>query len=97
MSDSKKKQGVCIVANEQIELIDEEAHHVFSNLISFNINAEEVCMGLGIRDIKDPSMVNIHTFAHLTIPHFLRFADAVNQQVNILIDKGVISRGEPEQ
>ena len=84
------------MANEKIEIMDEEAHHVFSNLISFNINAEEVCMGLGIRDMKHSSLVNLHTYVHLTIPHFLRFADAVNQQVNILIDKGVISR-EPEQ
>jgi len=84
------------VANEKLELIDEDAHHAFSNLISFNINAEEVCMGMGIRDTKDPAMVNVHTYVHLTIPHFLRFADAVNQQVNVLIDRGVISR-EPEQ
>lgn len=84
------------MANEKLELIDEDAHHAFSNLISFNINAEEVCMGMGIRDTKDPAMVNVHTYVHLTIPHFLRFADAVNQQVNVLIDRGVISR-EPEQ
>jgi len=73
-----------------------EAVHVYTNLISFNLNAEEICMGLGIRDIKDPALINIHTYAHLTIPHFLRFADAVNDQINMLIEKGVISR-EPEQ
>jgi hypothetical protein len=53
-------------------------------------------MGMGIRDIKHGSMVNIHTYIHLTIPHFLRFADAVNEQVNVLIDRGIIAR-EPEQ
>ena len=82
--------------NDQIQIADEEAIHLFSNLISFNLNAEEVCMGLGIRDIKDPTLVNMHTYIHLTIPHFLRFADAVNEQVNVLIDRRIISR-EPEQ
>lgn len=81
---------------DQLEIIDEDAMHTFSNLISFNLNAEEVCMGLGIRDVKDGTLVNIHTYAHMTIPHFVRFADAVNEQVNALIDRGVISR-EPEQ
>ncbi len=80
----------------QLEIIDEEAIHAFSNLISFNLNAEEVCMGLGIRDVKDGAIVNIHTYVHMTIPHFVRFADAVNEQVNVLIDRGIISR-EPEQ
>jgi len=79
-----------------MEIIDDEAQHLFSNLISFNINAEEVCMGFGIRNVKDTNEVNIHTYMHLTIPHFLRFADTVNQQVNLLIERGVISR-EPEQ
>ena len=83
--------------HDKFEIIDDEAQHLFSNLISFNINAEEVCMGLGIRDIKAPSVVGVHSYLHLTIPHFLRFAEAVNEQVNILIEKGVISRGEPEQ
>ncbi len=81
---------------EFMEVIDDEAQNFFSNLISFNINGEEVCMGFGIRNVKDTNEVNIHTYMHLTIPHFLRFADTVNQQVNLLMEKGVISR-EPEQ
>ncbi len=81
---------------EDLEIFDEEAEDLFSNIISFNINPEEVCMGLGIRDVKDPSIVRIHSYLHLTIPHFLRYADTVNKQVQLLIDKGVISR-EPEQ
>jgi hypothetical protein len=83
--------------DEKFEIMDEGSEHLYSNLISFNINAEEVCMGLGIRDIKSPTSVEVHSYLHLTIPHFLRFAEAVNEQVNILIEKGVISRGEPEQ
>jgi hypothetical protein len=83
--------------DDSFEILDDEAEHLFSNLISFNINAEEVCMGLGIRDIKSPTTVNVHSYLHLTIPHFLRFAEAVNEQVNVLIERGVISRGEPEQ
>jgi hypothetical protein len=83
--------------NEHFELIDDGAEHIFSNLISFNINPEECCMGLGIRDMRDPKLINIHSYVHLTVPHFLRFAEAVNEQVNILIDRGVITRGEPEQ
>jgi hypothetical protein len=82
--------------NDPLEIIDEDAYHMFSNLISFNLNAEEVCMGLGIREIKEAPLVKIHTYVHLTIPHFLRFADAVNEQMNMLIDRGIISR-EPEQ
>ncbi|MCP4149996.1 MAG: hypothetical protein GY757_19780 [bacterium] len=83
--------------NEQLDIFDEDAENQFANLISFNINPEEVCMGLGIRDVKDTNSVKVHTYLHMTIPHFLRFADTVNKQVNLLIDKGVISRGEPEQ
>jgi hypothetical protein len=85
-----------IEENEKLEMIDEGAEDVFSNLISFHINPEEVCMGLGVRDIKDPRVVNVHTYLHITIPHFLRFADAINKQVNMLVEKGVVSR-EPEQ
>ncbi|MFC2155915.1 hypothetical protein ACFLRB_05450 [Acidobacteriota bacterium] len=81
---------------EQLEILDENAESLFSNLISFNINPEEVCMGLGIRDVREPNLVNVYTYLHLIIFHFLRFADAVNKQVNMLIEKGVISR-EPEQ
>jgi hypothetical protein len=80
----------------RFEIMDEEAVHVFSNLISFNVNAEEVCMGLGIRDVKEASLVHIHTYAHLTIPHFVRFVEAVNGQMNTLMERGVITR-EPEQ
>ena len=82
--------------NEKIEINDDNAESIYSNLISFNVNPEEVCMGLGIREIKDPNQVSIQTYVHLTIPHFLRFAEAVNKQVNLLVEKGVISR-EPEQ
>jgi len=82
--------------NEKLTIIDDEAVNLFSNLISFNINPEEVCMGLGVRDIKDPNTVKVHSYLHMTIPHFLRYADTVNKQVELLIEKGVISR-EPEQ
>lgn len=84
------------MSEERLDIADEAAEHIFSNLISFNLNAEEICMGLGIRDVKDPAQVNVHSYVHLTIPHFLRFAEAVNEQVNILIERGVITR-EPEQ
>jgi hypothetical protein len=83
---------------QRFEVIDEGADHMYSNLISFNVNAEEVCMGLGIRDVRDPAVVDVHSYLHLTIPHFLRFAEAVNEQVNLLIERGVLTRqGEPEQ
>ncbi len=81
---------------DKLEIMDEDAGHLFANLISFNINPEEVCLGLGVRDIREPNVVMIQDYLHLTIPHFLRFADAVNQQVNLLVEKGVITR-EPEQ
>jgi len=82
--------------NEKITINDNEAQNLYANLISFNINPEEVCMGLGIRGVKDPSIVKVHSYLHLTIPHFLRYAETVNKQVDLLIEKGVISR-EPEQ
>ena len=82
--------------DENLIIHDEDAENIYSNLISFNINPEEVCMGLGIRDVKDPKNVRVHTFLHLTLPHFLRFAEAVNKQIELLIEKGIISR-EPEQ
>ena len=77
---------------EKIEIADDAAVHVYSNLISFNINPEEICLGMGIRDIQDPYKVNVHTYLHLTIPHFLRFADAVGKQVDLLVEKGVITK-----
>lgn len=81
---------------EKIEIIDDQAVHLFANLISFTLNPEEVCMGMGIRDIREPARVQVHTYLHLTIPHFLRFAETVTKQVETLIEKGVISR-ETEQ
>ena len=84
--------------DQRFEIIDENAEHLYSNLISFNVNAEEVCMGLGIRDVREPAAVEVHSYLHITIPHFLRFAEAVNEQVNMLIERGVLTRqGEPEQ
>jgi len=82
--------------NEKLNILDEEAVALFANLISFSVNPEEVCLGLGVRDIKEPNTVKVHSYLHMTIPHFLRFADGVNKQVELLIEKGVISR-EPEQ
>ncbi len=82
--------------NEQLEFLDEHAEHIFSNTIFFRVNPEEVCMGLGIRDVQDTNTVNVHNYLHLTIPHFLRFAETINKQVQLLIEKGVISR-ETEQ
>ena len=39
---------------EKIEIIDLYAQHVYANLISFNVNPEEICLGMGIRDVKEP-------------------------------------------
>ncbi len=81
---------------EKIEINDEMAEKLYANIISFNINPEEVCMGLGIRDVKEPNLVNVSNYVYMSIPHFLRFADTVNKQVELLIEKGIISK-EPEQ
>ncbi|HLP59679.1 MAG TPA: hypothetical protein VK186_12645 [Candidatus Deferrimicrobium sp.] len=79
-----------------LEIIDDQAEHLFTNLVSFNINAEEVSLGFGIRNTKGTNEVDIHTYMHMTIPHFLRFADTVNHQIGMLIERGVISK-ETEQ
>lgn len=81
---------------EQFTVVDDEAVDLFTNMISFNVNPEEVCIGVGIRNPQHMDIIKVHTYLHLTIPHFLRLAEAVNQQVSMLIDKGVLSR-EPEQ
>ena len=81
---------------EKIEINDEMAERSYANLVSFNINPEEVCMGIGIRDVKDQNIVNVGNYVYMSIPHFLRFADTVNKQVELLIEKGIISK-EPEQ
>ena len=81
---------------EQIEVYEEDAESIYSNIVSFNINPEEVCMGVGIRNVQNPNVVNVSKYIYMSIPHFLRFADAVNKQVELLIDKGIISK-EPEQ
>ena len=82
--------------DEKIKIFDKTAERLYANIISFNINPEEVCMGLGIRDVKDPNIVNVNNYVYMSIPHFLRFADTVNKQVELLIEKGIISK-EPEQ
>jgi hypothetical protein len=81
---------------DKFEINDEEAENIYTNLISFNISPEEVCMGIGIRDTRIPNQVNVSNYVYMSIPHFLRFADTVNKQVELLIDKGIISK-EPEQ
>jgi len=85
-----------MAVKDHLEIMDEDADNLYSNLISFNITPEEVSLGMGIRDVREPHVVNIQTYVHLTIPHFLRFAEAVNKQVDLLIEKGVLTR-EPEQ
>lgn len=82
--------------NDAFTVIDDDAIDLFTNMISFNVNPEEVCIGVGIRNPQHSDIIRVHTYLHLTIPHFLRLAEAVNQQVSTLIDKGVLSR-EPEQ
>ncbi len=82
--------------DDKLDVMDAEAEHMFSNLVTFSVSAEEVCLGFGIRDIQEENLVNIHTYLHMTIPHFLRFADAINQQIQFLIDKGIITK-EPKQ
>lgn len=79
-----------------LNIMDDQAEHLFSNLVSFIINAEEACIGFGIREVKGTNDVNMHTYMHMTIPHFLRFAETVNNQINMLIERGVISK-ETEQ
>lgn len=81
-----------MVKNDKIEMSDIDAQHLYSNLVSFNINPEEVCLGLGIRDVKDPTLVRVHSYVYLSIPHFFRFAEAVNKQIELLIEKGIITR-----
>lgn len=81
-----------IQPEEKIEIIDDQAVHLYSNLISFTLNPEEICMGMGIREVREPARVQVHTYLHLTIPHFLRFAETVSKQVELLIEKGIISR-----
>lgn len=85
-----------IFVEEKLDVCDEEAQHFFSNLACFHVNPEEICFGLGIRDFNEANRVHIHTYVHLTIPHFLRFAQLVNKQIDFLVEKGVVSR-EPEQ
>ncbi len=82
--------------SDQFSVVDDEAVDLYTNMISFNVNPEEVCVGVGIRNPQHADLIKIHTYLHLTIPHFLRLAEAVNQQVGMLIDKGVLAR-EPEQ
>ena len=43
--------------DEKIEIIDVYAEHVYANLVSFNVNPEEICLGMGIRDVKDLTRV----------------------------------------
>jgi hypothetical protein len=81
---------------EKVNITDDQAMHLYANLISFHVNPEEICLGMGIRNVQEPQRVDIHTYLHLTIPHFLRFAETVNKQVDLLIEKGVITR-ETEQ
>lgn len=83
-------------ADEKLNISDDQSVHLYANLVSFHVNPEEICLGMGIRNVQDPQRVDVHSYIHLTIPHFLRFADTVNKQVELLIEKGVITR-ETEQ
>jgi hypothetical protein len=83
-------------ADEKLNINDDQSVHLYANLVSFHVNPEEICLGMGIRNVQDPQRVDVHSYIHLTIPHFLRFADTVNKQVELLIEKGVITR-ETEQ
>ncbi len=81
---------------EKIKIDDQIAEHCFANFSVFNTGPEEICIGFGVRDLQDPYKVNLFHYYHLTIPHFLRFAQLVNQQMELLEEKGVISRTLPQ-
>ena len=80
----------------KIVVNDKEAQKIYANLVSVNVNPEEACLGLGIRDMQNPELVNIHTYVYLSIPHFIRFTQVVNQNMEALVKKGVITK-EAEQ
>ena len=50
---------------------DKEARRIYSNIISINVSPEEVCLGLGVIDVKDPKKVDVDSYVYLSIPHFL--------------------------
>ena len=83
---------------EKAEIIvdDKDARRLYSNLISINVSPEEVCLGFGVIDVKNTKKVNVDSYVYLSIPHFIRFADAVHKNMEMLIAKGVITK-ETEQ
>ncbi len=77
---------------EDMEIFDEEAKHQFTNIVSVLANPEEACLGIGVRDVQNPNVVKVESYVHMSIPHFLRFAQSIEAQLKVMEEKGVITR-----
>src|SRR4030042_4509983 len=79
MATTKKKPDV-----GDLFVHDEQSQHLHANVALFNFDGEEVTFGFGNRRFKDHSEVDIHSYIHLSVPHFVRLHRLMTDMMNKL-------------
>ena len=83
MATTKKKPDV-----GDLFVHDEQSLHLHANIALFNFDGEEVTFGFGNRRFKDRSEVDIHSYIHLSVPHFVRLHRLMTDMMNKLTSSG---------
>lgn len=72
---------------KQIELIpSNDFETFFTDMVRIDANPETVCLTFGIKAINETTAKASHK-AIMTLPHFIRLADACNRAAKEMMDK----------
>lgn len=69
--------------NQKLEFLNEDSEKVFADVIQMNVTQETVNLELALRN-KDNITAEVSHTVYLTLPHFLRFAEACSDLANKL-------------
>jgi hypothetical protein len=79
------------VEQEQVlKVFEEDAVHLSGNVVISRLDGEELLLGFGNRRFNRPNEVDIHSFMHLSVPHFIRMFFMLSNNLNKMKEQGVI-------
>ncbi len=94
--DNKEKDTLTDVPKDTIEqdrmlrVFEDDAVHLSGNVVISRLDGEELLLGFGNRRFNLPNEVDIHSFIHLSIPHFIRMFFMLSNNLNKMKESGVI-------
>ncbi len=89
-SDLREDRMTLSPEEKPLRVFEEDADHLSGNVIVFRIDGEEVVLGFGNRRFNNPHEVDIHSFIHLSIPHFIRLYFMLVNNMKTMKEKGII-------